>query len=66
MKRNTRLIQALAILTDELMAVVNVQNFTATIKYCDILIKCLANLFSDIDFCNEKILYFFDSTNPKL
>ena len=37
----------------------NKQILVYIVDYCDILIDCLAYLFSAIDFCDEKIFYFF-------
>ena len=33
-----------------------------TVEYSDILTEFLADLFPEIAFSNEKIFYFFDST----
>ena len=75
--RNTRLIVALAIGTGVPLTLVNElrktplfapeknKSFVCIVEYCDILIECLAHLFSAIKFSNGKIFYLFDSTGPE-
>ena len=44
----------------------NKRSLASLAKFCDILFKCLAHLFFVVDFCNDKIFYFFDSTESEL
>ena len=60
--RNTRLILTFTIPTSVGMTVVNEKRKAPTlisiIEYCDVLVKCIAHLFSATDFCTIRKLLF--------
>ena len=63
--RNIRMILAFTIPTSVAMIVGNEKRkapiLISITEYCDVLVKCLAHLFSATDFCTEENFYFFDS-----